>query len=51
MNIVDIAKMAGVSSAAVSPYFNNGHLSEKNRRQYVKSWKKQAIVLLCKHRH
>ncbi len=29
MNIVDIAKMAGVSSAAVSPYFNNGHLSEK----------------------
>lgn len=31
MNIVDIAKMAGVSSAAVSRYFNNGHLSEKKQ--------------------
>ena len=28
MNIAEIAKMAGVSSAAVSRYFNNGYISE-----------------------
>lgn len=31
MNIAEIAKMAGVSSAAVSRYFNNGPISEKKR--------------------
>ena len=31
MNIGDIARMAGVSSAAVSRYFNNGYISEEKR--------------------
>jgi len=31
MNIVDIARMAGVSRAAVSRYFNNGYVSEEKR--------------------
>lgn len=31
MNIVDIAKLAGVSRAAVSRYFNNGYISEEKR--------------------
>lgn len=31
MNIAQIAKMAGVSSAAVSRYFNNGYISEEKR--------------------
>lgn len=31
MNIAEIAKLAGVSSAAVSRYFNNGHLSDEKR--------------------
>ncbi|MDO4651093.1 MAG: LacI family DNA-binding transcriptional regulator [Eubacteriales bacterium] len=31
MNIAEIAKMAGVSSAAVSRYFNNGYISESKR--------------------
>lgn len=31
MNIAEIAKLAGVSSAAVSRYFNNGYLSEQKR--------------------
>lgn len=31
MNISEIAKMAGVSSAAVSRYFNNGYVSEEKR--------------------
>lgn len=31
MNIAEIAKLAGVSNAAVSRYFNNGHISEEKR--------------------
>lgn len=31
MNIAEIAKMAGVSSAAVSRYFNQGYISEEKR--------------------
>ncbi len=31
MNIAEIAKMAGVSSAAVSRYFNHGYISESKR--------------------
>ena len=31
MNIAEIAKLAGVSSAAVSRYFNSGHLSDEKR--------------------
>ncbi len=31
MNIAEIAKMAGVSSAAVSRYFNNGYISEAKK--------------------
>ncbi len=31
MNIAEIAKLAGVSSAAVSRYFNNGRISEEKR--------------------
>lgn len=33
MNIAEIAKRAGVSSAAVSRYFNNGYISEEKREQ------------------
>lgn len=32
MNISDIAKMAGVSRAAVSRYFNNGYISEEKQQ-------------------
>lgn len=31
MNIAQIAKLAGVSSAAVSRYFNNGHISDEKK--------------------
>ncbi|MCR5160415.1 MAG: LacI family DNA-binding transcriptional regulator, partial [Lachnospiraceae bacterium] len=31
MNIAEIARLAGVSSAAVSRYFNNGYISEAKR--------------------
>ena len=31
MNIAEIAKMAGVSKAAVSRYFNNGYISQEKR--------------------
>ncbi len=31
MNIAEIAKLAGVSSASVSRYFNNGYISEEKR--------------------
>ncbi len=31
MNIADISRMAGVSRAAVSRYFNNGYISEEKR--------------------
>lgn len=33
MNISDIAKLAGVSRATVSRYFNNGYLSEEKREK------------------
>ena len=33
MNIAEIARRAGVSSAAVSRYFNNGYISEEKREQ------------------
>ena len=33
MNISEIARRAGVSSAAVSRYFNNGYISEEKREQ------------------
>lgn len=36
MNIAEIAKMAGVSSAAVSRYFNNGYISEEKRQAIKK---------------
>ena len=32
MNINQIAKLAGVSPAAVSRYLNNGYLSEEKRQ-------------------
>lgn len=32
MNIAEIAKLAGVSRAAVSRYFNNGYISEEKRQ-------------------
>lgn len=32
MNVSEIAKLAGVSAAAVSRYFNNGYLSEEKRK-------------------
>ena len=31
MNIAQIAKLAGVSNAAVSRYFNNGYLSQEKK--------------------
>ncbi|MDO4942547.1 MAG: LacI family DNA-binding transcriptional regulator [Lachnospiraceae bacterium] len=36
MTIADIAKMAGVSSAAVSRYFNNGYISKEKREAIQK---------------
>lgn len=36
MNIAEIAKLAGVSSAAVSRYFNNGHISDEKREMIRK---------------
>lgn len=36
MNIAEIAKMAGVSSAAVSRYFNNGYISDEKREAIKK---------------
>lgn len=36
MNIAEIARRAGVSSAAVSRYFNNGYISEEKRKQIRK---------------
>lgn len=36
MNINDIAKMAGVSRATVSRYFNEGHVSEEKRKSIKK---------------
>lgn len=36
MNIAEIAKMAGVSRAAVSRYFNHGYISEQKREQIRK---------------
>ena len=36
MTISEIARMAGVSSAAVSRYLNNGSLSEEKRERIAK---------------
>lgn len=36
MNIAEIARLAGVSSAAVSRYFNNGYISEEKREKIRK---------------
>lgn len=36
MNIGDIARLAGVSSSAVSRYFNNGYVSEEKREAIAK---------------
>ena len=36
MNIGEIAKMAGVSSAAVSRYFNNGYISDEKKERIRK---------------
>ena len=35
MNISDIAKMAGVSPAAVSRYLNQGYISEEKKRELL----------------
>lgn len=44
MTISDIAKMAGVSSAAVSRYLNGGPLSEQKREAIREVVEKQATV-------
>ena len=36
MTISEIAKLAGVSSATVSRYFNNGYLSDEKREAIAK---------------
>ena len=36
MNIAEIAKLAGVSSAAVSRYFNHGYISEEKKESIRK---------------
>lgn len=36
MNIAEIAKLAGVSNAAVSRFFNNGYISEEKREAIAK---------------
>lgn len=44
MTISDIAKMAGVSSAAVSRYLNGGPLSEQKRAVIHEVWKRPATA-------
>lgn len=44
MNISDIAKMAGVSRAAVSRYFNNGYISEEKREKIQEVVKETGYV-------
>lgn len=45
MTISEIAKMAGVSSAAISRYLNGGSLSEEKRKKLKKSLKKPGMFL------
>ncbi len=40
MTIKDIAEMAGVSTAAVSRYFNNGYISDEKREAIRKAVQK-----------
>ena len=46
MTIKEVAKLAGVSSAAVSRYFNGGSLSDAKREQIRKCIDK-CIAKLC----
>lgn len=39
MNITEFARIAGVSKAAVSRYFNGGYLSEEKRAQIAAAQK------------
>ena len=36
LNIIDIAKLAGVSKSTVSRYLNNGYVSVESRDQVTK---------------
>ncbi len=51
MNISEIAKLAGVSSAAVSRYFNNGYISEEKKEAIRKVVEQTGIALPSRHRH
>lgn len=44
MNIGEIAKMAGVSRAAVSRYFNNGYISDEKRAKIKEAVEKTGYV-------
>ena len=50
MNIAEIAKRAGVSSAAVSRYFNDGYISEEKGKKSAGWWKKPDTALRCRRR-
>ena len=45
MTIKEIAQLAGVSSAAVSRYFNGGYVSEEKKEQIKKVIEETAISL------
>ena len=48
VNIGDIAKMAGVSKAAVSRYFNHGYISDE-KRELIRNGLNDMDLLFLKH--
>lgn len=38
LNIIDIAKLAGVSKSTVSRYLNDGYVSDENRDKIKKGY-------------
>ena len=47
MTIKEIAKLAGVSSAAVSRYLNGGYVSEEKKRTDTQCDRKDGISAFC----
>ena len=50
LNIIDIAKLAGVSKSTVSRYLNNGYVSVESREKIKKYLKKQDLHLKDKQK-
>ena len=49
MTIKEIAKLAGVSSAAVSRYLNGGYISEEKKEQIRKVIEETGCFVLRQH--